>query len=61
MSQIIFIVEGETEQKLTNTLYLGKVIIANLWNLDPKKIYSILRLIPNKGTKNISLLLFSFI
>lgn len=31
MSQIIFIVEGETEQKLTNTLYLGKVIIANLW------------------------------
>ena len=51
MSQIIFIVEGETEQKLTNTLYLGKVIIANLWNLDPKKIYSILRLISNKGTK----------
>ena len=51
MSQIIFIVEGETEQKLTNTLYLGKVIRVNLWNLDPKKIYSILRLIPNKGTK----------
>ncbi len=51
MSQIIFIVEGETEKKLTNTLYLGKVTIANLWNLDPKKIDSILRLIPRKETK----------
>ena len=51
MYQIIFIVEGETEKKLTNTLYIGKVTIANLWNLDPKKIDSILRLIPLKGTK----------
>lgn len=49
--QIIFIVEGETERKLTNTLYLGAVKIFNLWDLEPEKIHHILILIPKKKVK----------
>lgn len=44
----LFLVEGQTEQKLVNTLYLGQVRIADLWSLKNSKISSINRLItPN--------------
>lgn len=47
----LFLVEGETEERLIKTYYIGQVKIVNLWSLPHKKINTITRLIPQKGIK----------
>lgn len=49
MSRIYFIVEGETEEYLIKSFYLGTVQVLNLWTLKNEKIKSLLRLIPRSS------------
>lgn len=51
MSRVYFIVEGETEEFLVKKLFLGKVVVLNLWTLKNNKINSLLRVIPPKSSK----------
>lgn len=49
MSRVYFIVEGETEEFLVKKLFLGKVVVLNLWTLKNDKINSLLRFIPKSS------------
>ena len=49
--QYIFLVEGETEEKLVNSLFVGKTKKVNLWSLPHKKIGTIIRQIPQNNTR----------
>ena len=48
--QNLFLVEGQTEEKLVKALYLGQVKVVDLWSLNNSKIDSINRSI-SKGTQ----------
>lgn len=47
----LFLVEGETEEKLVQLFFLGQVKRVDLWSLKNEKIHTITRLISKKGTK----------
>lgn len=47
----LFLVEGETEERLIKTYYIGQIKVVNLWSLPHKKINTIIRLIAKKSTK----------
>lgn len=47
----IFLVEGETEEKLINSLFIGQIRKVNLWSLPNKKIGTITRPIPQNNTR----------
>jgi len=49
--QYIFLVEGETEEKLVKVLFVGQTRRVNLWSLPNKKIGTIIRPIPQNNTR----------
>lgn len=49
--QYIFLVEGETEEKLVKVLFVGQIRRVNLWSLPNRKIGTIIRPIPQNNTR----------